>query len=1110
MFTVYQSNRLDILKELLVELIRRQPLINPFIDEQILVQSPGMAQWLRLELASSLGIAAGMQFPLPASFIWQMFVQVLDGIPERSAFNKEAMTWKIITLLPEHLERSTFASLKHYLIDDTTGLRRYQLAERIADMFDQYLVYRPEWISAWEQQDSLVNITASQPWQPELWCALVEKTSELQQPIWHRANLYGEFIRTLQQSATTPNGLPERLFVFGVSALPPHYVEALEALGKHCDIHLMVTNPCQYFWGDIRDPKYLAKLNANRFNRNGMTPDNCDTFTNPLLASMGKLGRDYLHQLQALPSTEIDAFAEPPTDSLLHTLQKDILNLKERGESVTCTEPLLAIAPEDRSFAIHACHSPLREVEVLHDQLLALFTSDPDLPPRDIVVMMPDIDRYSPFVQAVFGSAPDERYIPWALSDRSASIEHPLLNSLMRLLTIHKRRCSAPDLMDILETSAVMRRFGFDTKGYQTVHRWVEEAGIRWGLNTHHITGLTLPDHHENTWWFGLQRMLLGYAMPEADGLYDNILPYDAIQGLDAALCGQLAAYIEAIRQLYEDIESPRTIEEWIQFSNRLLERFYTPDSDDERPLNLIRSSLDHLHQQLLDAGYHETLSCDIFSDYLATKLEGERGSQRFLTGQVNFCTLMPMRSIPFRVVCLLGMNDSVYPRTIPPTGFDLIARHPQRGDRSRRDDDRYLFLEAMLSAGDRFYISYVGHSITDNSERIPSVLVTELLNYCDQGFNLQGEPEIKLSQWLITEHPLQPFNPDYFRTTTSTEPQSLFSFAGEWLPAAKGEGEVTQPFIQSPLDSEPLPDTVELTELLRFYRNPCEYFCNRRLKVWFNEPGTVLDSDEPFSLNPLESYHLRDALLNDLLQTGNTDDSESRRRASGDLPHGYFGHLILEEQKESLVNLSETIRSALHDPADDLEMNLTLNGTTSLTGWLKQCTSTGLVRYRPGKLKPLYLLRYWIEHLCYCTCAPTPARTAICCTDRCCFLQAIPSETAQSHLNRLMAFYLEGLNQPQPLFPSTAMAWLDEVVVDSQISTEESVIQTAKAKAFNTYYGGESYGGKRTIGESDNRYIQRIYPELHDELFETIKSLSQDLLLPAHNALESILESTI
>lgn len=1099
MFTVYQSNRLDILKELLVELIRRKPLINPFVDEQILVQSPGMAQWLRLELASSLGIAAGMQFPLPASFIWQMFVQVLDGIPERSAFNKEAMTWKIITLLPEHLDRSTFVSLKHYLTDDITGLRRYQLAERIADMFDQYLVYRPEWISAWEQQDNLTNITAPQPWQPELWRALVEKTTELQQPVWHRANLYGEFIRTLQQPGTTPNGLPDRLFVFGISALPPHYVEALEALGQHCDIHLMVTNPCQYFWGDIRDPKYLAKLNANRFNRDGMTPNNCDTFTNPLLASMGKLGRDYLHQLQELPATEIDAFAEPPTDSLLHTIQKDILNLVDRGEPVTGTEPLSAIAPQDRSFAIHACHSPLREVEVLHDQLLSLFTSDPDLTPCDIVVMMPDIDRYSPFVQAVFGSAPDERYIPWALSDRSASIEHPLLSSLMQLLTIHKRRCSAPDLMDILETPAVMRRFGFDTKGYKTVYRWVEEAGIRWGLDNQHITGLTLPDRHENTWWFGLQRMLLGYAMPEADGLYDNILPYDAIQGLDAALCGQLAAYIEAIQQLSEDIEPSRTIEAWIQFSNILLERFYMPDADDERPLNLIRSSLDHLHQQLLDAGYHETLSRDIFSDYLAAKLESERGSQRFLTGQVNFCTLMPMRSIPFKVVCLLGMNDNVYPRSIPPTGFDLIARHPQRGDRSRRDDDRYLFLEAMLSAGDRLYISYVGRSITDNSERIPSVLVTELLNYCDQSFNIKGEPDIKLSQWLITEHPLQPFNPDYFRTTSSTKPQSLFSFAGEWLPAAKAESEVTQPFIQSPLDSEPLPDTVELTELLRFYRNPCEYFCNHRLKVWFSEPETVLDSDEPFSLNPLGSYHLRESLLSDLLHSGTTDDSESRRCASGDLPHGYFGRLILEEQKESLVKLSDAIHSALHHPADDLSINLTLNDTTSLTGWLKQCTSTGLVRYRPGKFKPLYMLRYWIEHLCYCACAPTPARTAIFCTDRYCYLKAIPSETAQSHLNRLMTFYLEGLNQPQPLFPSTAMAWLDEVVVGSEISTEESVIQTAKAEAFNAYYGGEII-----IGESNNRYIQRIYPELHDELFETIKALSQDLLLPAHNALES------
>ena len=140
MFTVYHSNQLDLLKSLLVELIRLQPLANPFEKEQILVQSPGMSQWLKMELATSFGVAANIDFPLPATFIWRMFTQVLADVPERSAFNKEAMTWKLMQVLPQQFDQPEFEPLKRYLDNDTDSLKCYQLSEKIADIFDQYLV----------------------------------------------------------------------------------------------------------------------------------------------------------------------------------------------------------------------------------------------------------------------------------------------------------------------------------------------------------------------------------------------------------------------------------------------------------------------------------------------------------------------------------------------------------------------------------------------------------------------------------------------------------------------------------------------------------------------------------------------------------------------------------------------------------------------------------------------------------------------------------------------------------------------------------------------------------------------------------------------------------
>ncbi len=260
MFTVYHSNQLDVLKSLVVELIRLNPLDNPFEQEQILVQSPGMSQWLKIELAKEFGIAANLTFPLPATFIWDLFTQVLDDVPKRSAFHKEAMTWKIVTLLPELLKQDEFAPLQRYLENDENQLKCYQLAAKIADIFDQYLVFRPEWIQLWEAGEEVAELEGDHPWQPILWRALYDQTLVLGHSPYHRANMFEHFIETLDnylQTGTLPKGMPKRLFVVGITSLPPRYLDALAALGQHIDVHLMFTNPCRYYWGKFETENTL-------------------------------------------------------------------------------------------------------------------------------------------------------------------------------------------------------------------------------------------------------------------------------------------------------------------------------------------------------------------------------------------------------------------------------------------------------------------------------------------------------------------------------------------------------------------------------------------------------------------------------------------------------------------------------------------------------------------------------------------------------------------------------------------------------------------------------------------------------------------------------------
>ena len=1139
MFTVYHSNQLDLLKSLLVELIRLNPLDNPFESEQILVQSPGMSQWLKMELAKSFGVAANLEFPLPATYIWKMFTQVLDDVPERSAFNKEAMTWKLMQVLPQQLEIAEFEPLKRYLDNDPDNLKLYQLAEKIADIFDQYLVYRPEWIQQWEAGETVAELGDEHPWQPILWQALYDYTLELEQSPYHRANLYEHFIETLENyasSGTFSAELPKRLFVFGISSLPPRYLDALAALGEHIDVHLMFTNPCRYYWGDIRDRKHLARLAANQRVILRSLQDSSDVSEhieqlkdsdeshydvdmhndvvgNSLLASMGKLGRDNMYLLSEMQVNEVDAgFVDIEPDTLLHAIQADILNLEDRqnDEVLDSSYHKLPISDDDTSLSIHACHSPMREVEVLHDKLLAMFEAEKEkgLKPRDVIVMVADINAYSPAIQAVFGNAPGNRYIPFSISDRTADQENPILLAFLRLLTLPESRCNASELLELLEVPAVMNKFDFDSDSFEKIKRWIEDAGVRWGLDAQTACQFELPKQDQNTWLFGIQRMLLGYAMPHSAGLFDGISAYEQVQGLDAELAGQLAGFIDCLIAYREQLAQPQTVAAWTDILNQLLDDFFSVEVEGELVLKSIRDNLHRLHEQLEDAGYQTLITPTVLTQYLQDKLSGERVSQRFLAGQVNFCTLMPMRSIPFKVVCLLGMNDGSYPRNIAPEGFDLMNGRTKPGDRSRRDDDRYLFLEAIQSAQEVLYISYVGRSIQDNAEKVPSVLVSELVEYCQQGYCMAGdealsvdESAVRIKQHLIYHHPLVPFSPTAFCGANA-------SYAAEWLPAAAREGEASNEFQLTALDAEPLEAgqslILELAELQRFWRLPVRYFFNRRLKVFFEPPMGVIEDDEPFVLNGLENYLMRDELLALLLDAKVNHRSEdevfasfaAEQKAAGNLPVAVFGELDLEATRVEVVSLADTIFPLVNRPLDDHEVDIAFlvdGHEVRLQGWLKQRYQSGLVRYRSGKIRAQDQLTSWFDHLCLAA-SGRGQPTHLIGTDKHLVLLTIDAEQALIYLQDVIELYYHGLNQPLPYFPKTAQAGIQACIGrDGNWKDDAETIEKSLKKMADCFNDGYLFPG-----EGADSYIARVWPQWNDELAVEVSQLASRVLQAA------------
>ncbi len=992
---LHQSNRLQELFHQLCAIIGRQPA-DPLQPEIIVVHNQGMARWLRQQIALATGIAANLEFPLPARFIWELFAGQLGDLPDESLFDRDVMLWRIHELLPALAEEVGAAEPARYLADDGDGSRRYQLAAKISDLFDQYLVFRPDLLAAWEQG-------REEHWQAVLWRRLADCGQA------HRGGLLYRFLEICRQGSLKTDSLPERVCLFGISSLAPAYLEVLHQVSRHCQVHLFHLNPCRHFWGDLVSEHELAGLRRKwRLQESADLSDTFDT-GHPLLASLGATGRDFFRQLVELDLEDMELYVPSGRDTLLGRLQDDILDLEDRtGDD----KPAHALAPDDRSIQFHVCHGLLREVQVLHDRLLDLFARLPGLLPGDILVMAPDIEQYAPAVRGVFGSAADEHRVPWSIADQSRRRERPLDAGFLELLTLLDSRFTASEVMAFLENPAVLRRFGLEEDDLTTLRGRIAEAGIRWGIDRDHRQQLGVAADDLHSWSFGLDRLLLGYVMGGDAGLYDGILPCPP---LDAGILGGLAELLARLawwrRQL--GLEMPPA--EWAGLLPTLLDDFFAGDDDEALPA--LRETLTELAAAWRLAACRDPLSLQVIRTHFRQILARPDGGLAFLGGQVTFCNMVPMRSIPFRVICLLGMNDTDFPRNQRPPAFDLMARHPRIGDRNRRNDDRYLFLEALLSARDVLYISWKGRDPRDNALLPPSVVVSELRDHIDRAWTC-GDSTRPCDR-LTVEHPLQPFSRRCFDPAAPTA-----SYAAAWLPAVRRR-QWEEPFLVSPLPDNDDHGRTDLDELIRFWCHPVRAFLRQRLGLRLDRPERELADSEPFTLDGLEEYLLTGECIAALLDDRHRPCGYRELAAAGRLPHQAFGANRYRAISDLARAMADRIAALRGRPLEPVEISLAAGGHR-LEGWLGNLSSRGIVTWRPATCKATDLLRLWLCHLALHLATPgeIPRTSAHVAKDS--VIRLRPVAEPEAELARLLILRRQGLQRPLHFYPRTSMAWAE------------------------------------------------------------------------------------
>lgn len=1104
---IVHGNRMEDLKEVMLSWLQSHPLA-PLTPEVILVQSNGMKQWLVQSMAQQMGVSAGVELSLPSEFLWRAYRQVLGNqqVPKQMAFDKAPLTWRIYRLLKSLLDDDSsdvYLPLKHYLaVSEQASERRFQLAAQIADLYDQYQTYRADWIADWSaglnrmlnQRGESIPLN-EQTWQAALWRALQADIEAWGQNQTSRASVHAQFMQRMQESDSLSTlKLPARIVVFGVSSLPQQTLEALSIMGQVSQVLLFVNNPCQYYWGDVQDGRYWRRNQLIKAHRHAikqglpLSPLQEDYASfHPLLAAWGKQGKDYVQLLNDIDETStyahwfqrVDVFIEPSASTQLAQLQGHILNLTPPPE-----QPQFVSEPDD-SICLRSGYSSQREVEMLQDHLLALFDADSSLTPADVMVMMPDVNQFAAAVSAVFGRIgfKDKRYIPYSIADTSLSIE-PMMQLLQWLLTLPTADIGLSDWHAMFELAAVRAKFQLTETDVESLHHWLSESGVRWGLDAqdrserHHLP----QGVQSNSWLFGLERLLLGYATGESQQAWQSILPVAAASGSSAELLGALSQWIDAIRVAQQLLSHPLTPALWGCYFDELLALFFDTEHDlsSQRWLARFRDGLTRWLADCALGQFEQVLPLSIAAKAWLDHIDDAQTLQRpFLSGGVQFATLMPMRAIPFKVICLIGLNERDYPRQQVKQDFDLMALAGQwrAGDRSRRYDDRYLFLEAILSARQQLYLSWTGRSIRDDQPRAPSILVSQFIDYCHQLWTPKLVPQ---------QHPLQPFSGQYLQTNSG-----LRSYAVDWLAPVNEPFEATD-WAKVVLPPKALPHSLSITRLSVLLRHPQRVLLQHRLGVRLTQPQQQLSDDEAFELSALHQHQLYQQQIERWLTSGNAEALPWQ--LSGALPLAGFALLHQQALQQASDRLWQTWQAVSADyPTRLAALPLTLP--------LVQCKVTGqldlLYRNDQHDLQALYLvagtlnskagikayklIEAWLTH-CLANALNHAITTCIIASDAQVVFHPIDAAQARLWLQDTVELYQQAWQQPLKVACKSGLAYVSSLQQQqanpktADLSVEEQQVNVLKV-ARNEFDGG--FG--RTGEWEQSLELQRCFQSFDD-----------------------------
>ena len=782
-FTVYYSNRLPVLSAFLDQLRTKD---HPFKSDPIIIPTEGIKNYLEHYLSRENQVVAALPFFRPEQFFWFLAERLFPSfVPKDNLFSPEILMWRILALL-ENKKRLPLSQsfFRNYLSAHT--LSPYQLSDQLTRLFSKYLIYRPDYLKAWQNGETpqeLLSEVRETAWQKELWQALTEESAPARLILWDKLRLLSHKKHLNDEKKTLDF---KAVHIFTLPYLAPFYLELFYTLSYHVPVNLFSLSPT-----------------ANEWLHNIQNIQSENRISHPMLDALGEQGRQFQNIiLQNTNATIEQGFIHPSLNhklSLLNTLQKDLLEGVPPSDLSAHYLKAEALR-DDQSLQIHGAYSLVRELEICKDRLIAFLATHPETPLEEIAILSPNIERYLPYIEGIFGQSSNDDYpIPYSIADIKIKTSNPYYNAIEAILNWLRSDFEVEPILALLHNNAIARRIQVDEKGNafsfsnQDIHlieSLIDFLNISWGWDSEDRTRKKSTGE-AYTWKKGLSR-LEKILQKEEESLKSAWLFYAPSSEIKTDNLEKLhrtgekfLLFMKRLRALYES--SPLFIGEknhpkekitaplrcWIAHLIYLLDQLIDSKRYPEAEQNFLASLRELENAQLIaDADFPLPFS---YFQTLIEKILNTTNEQGSLKHGINFASLMPMRTLPFRFVALLGMNDDAFPRQDVSLPFNLINNHKRPGDLSRRQDDRYLFLELLATTQQVLHLSYISKSIRNNEDLNPSPVIEEVIDTVSTMTGIKNDT-LK-ANWLY-HHPLHPFSPRYF-----AEKGDLTSFQNQYRP---------------------------------------------------------------------------------------------------------------------------------------------------------------------------------------------------------------------------------------------------------------------------------------------------------------------------------------